>query len=250
MEKSEAIVLRSIAWSETSSIVTLLTRTHGKVSGIAKGARRPKSSFEHALDLLAKSHVVFIAKSNDTLDLLTEAKLIRRFRSGQRSLLALYCGYYLAELVFVFTENHLAMEHVFDALDRSIVSLDEMEDPAKIVLRFELEFLRELGQIPSFELCAACGNSVESGRNQSVLFGSIAGGVLCDTCGPGQRGVLRVSRRAIECLARFASEEPDAVPVSIPDSVRGEVRFVIERFLTQHCDRRLRLLDFLEDLRR
>ena len=149
-EKTDAIVIRSVAWSETSLIVTLFTRTHGKVSAVAKGARRLKSPFETSLDILAKSYVVFIPKSNDTLDLLTEAKLIRRFRSSQRSLLALYCGYYLGELVFTFTENHLAIESLFDALDRSLVKLDEMEDPAKTVLAFELEFLRVLGHLPSF----------------------------------------------------------------------------------------------------
>ncbi len=77
---------------------------------MAKGARRLKSPFETALDLLAKSYVVFIAKSNDTLDLLTEAKLVRRFRSGQKALTQLYCGYYLAELAYVFTENHLRLQ--------------------------------------------------------------------------------------------------------------------------------------------
>ena len=57
LEKSEAIVLRVVPWSETSMVVTLFTRDFGKLSAIARGARRLKSPFESALDLLAKSQV-------------------------------------------------------------------------------------------------------------------------------------------------------------------------------------------------
>ena len=73
LEKATAIVMRTIDWSETSSIVTLFTREFGKISGLAKGARRPKGPFESALDLLALCRIVFLRKSSDALDLLTEA---------------------------------------------------------------------------------------------------------------------------------------------------------------------------------
>ena len=72
-EQTPAIVLRTIEFSETSLIVTMLTREFGQVAAIAKGARRPKSSFEGSLDLLAVCRVVVLRKNADTLDLLTEA---------------------------------------------------------------------------------------------------------------------------------------------------------------------------------
>jgi DNA repair protein RecO (recombination protein O) len=249
-EKSDAIVIRSVAWSETSLIVTLFTRSFGKVSAVAKGARRLKSPFETSLDLLAKSETVFILKSSETLDILTESKLIRRFRSGQRSLLAWNCGFYLAELVFSLTENHLAMPHVFDALDLSLEKLDEMGEPAKIVLSFEMEFLRELGHLPSFELCAGCGNSVQSGRNRRYLFGIEAGGLLCDRCLAGQRHVLTIHEPTVLCLREVASGKTRADDWQIQGSVRGEVRFVMERFISYLADRQLRLMEFLEELKR
>src|SRR5690606_28430132 len=78
-EKTDAIVIRLVEFSESSAVVTLFTRDFGKISGLAKGARRPKSAFESALDLLAVCRIVFLHKSSDALDLLTEAKLERRF---------------------------------------------------------------------------------------------------------------------------------------------------------------------------
>ena len=95
-EKSLAIVLRTIEFSETSVVTTLFTEKFGKISALAKGARRPKGPFESALDLLAVVRIVFLHKSSDALDLLTEAKLERRFRAAARDLSRLYAGYYVA----------------------------------------------------------------------------------------------------------------------------------------------------------
>src|SRR5205085_4744927 len=92
IEKATAIVLRTIDFSETSAIVTLLTREFGKISALAKGARRPKGPFESALDLLGLVRIVFLRKSSDALDLLTEAKLERRFRPADGELTSLYAA--------------------------------------------------------------------------------------------------------------------------------------------------------------
>ena len=103
-EKTRAIVLRVIEFSESSCVVTLFTEDFGKIGALAKGAKRPKSPFEGALDLLALVRIVFLRKSSDALDLLTEGKLERRFRSAQRDLARLYAGYYVAELLAELTD--------------------------------------------------------------------------------------------------------------------------------------------------
>src|SRR5512136_1526288 len=103
-EKTSAIVLRVVDFSETSCVVTLFTEGFGRIGVLAKGARRPKGPFDSALDLLAVCRIVFIDKSADALDLLTEARLERRFRSASRDLSRLYAGYYVAELLLELTD--------------------------------------------------------------------------------------------------------------------------------------------------
>ena len=90
-EKATAIVLRTVEFSETSLVVTLFTREFGKLGALAKGARRLKNPFESALDLLALCRIVFLHKSSDALDLVTEAKLLRRFRPAGRELVWPVC---------------------------------------------------------------------------------------------------------------------------------------------------------------
>jgi DNA repair protein RecO (recombination protein O) len=97
-EKTDAIVIRLADFSESSKVVTMFTRDFGKVAALA-GAKRLKSPFEAALDLLTESRVVFLRKSSAGLDLLTEAQLISRFRPSGADLTRLYSGYYVAELL-------------------------------------------------------------------------------------------------------------------------------------------------------
>ena len=118
-EKATAIVLRVIEFSETSSVVTLFTRDFGKIRALAKGARRPKGPFESALDLLGLCRIVFLRKSSDALDLLTEAKLERRFRPPGGDLSNLYAAYYVAELLNELTDDYDPHPELFDAADRN-----------------------------------------------------------------------------------------------------------------------------------
>lgn len=209
-EKAIALVLRAIDFSETSVIVTLFTREFGKISGLAKGGRRLKGPFESALDLLALCRVVFLRKSSDALDLLTEAKLERRFRVRQAGLRGLNAAYYVAELLRELTHDNDPHPELFDVADATLVALGSSgESPAHVtfehVLRFELAALRLLGHMPSLDTCAECGATIAAtGR---VSFGHTDGGVLCAACRPGKRNVVSLSTAGLATLKRL-SEEP------------------------------------------
>src|ERR1700730_17326878 len=134
-EKATALVLRVIEFSETSSVVTLFTREFGKVRALAKGGRRPKGPFESALDLLALCRIVFLRKSSDALDLLTEAKLERRFRPARGDLAALYAAYYVAELLQELTDDHDPHPQLFDAAEQVLAALAQGGTVASSVAR-------------------------------------------------------------------------------------------------------------------
>lgn len=230
-EQTLAIVLKLVEFSETSLVVSLFTQDHGKISALAKGARRAKGPFENALDLLAICRVLFLRKSSGSLDLLTEAKLHRRFRAATRSLSALNAGYYVAELLRELTDEHDPHPELFQLADATLAALDENRDPAATVLRFELGALRELGHLPALDHCTHCGAPVEIvGR---VAFGLIGGGVLCLQCKPGKRQVASVSASAIGAMQTLASEENDATtwPATLDKPLAGELRGLLNRYI-------------------
>jgi DNA repair protein RecO (recombination protein O) len=134
-EKANAIVIRAVDFSETSLVVTLFTREFGKIGALAKGGRRLKSPFESALDLLALCRIVFLHKTHDALDLLTEAKLLRRFRPPGKNLLNLYAGYYVAELLGDLTEANDPHPGLFDLADDTLVAVAGLDALARCVCR-------------------------------------------------------------------------------------------------------------------
>jgi len=246
-EKATAIVLRVIEFSETSSIVTLFTREFGKVRALAKGARRPKGPFESALDLLGLCRIVFLRKSSDALDLLTEAKLERRFRPPGGDLSNLYAAYYVAELLNELTDDYDPHPELFDAADQTVAALRNPGGVASLLLRFELTALRVLGHFPSLETCVECGKTVESvGR---VSFSQIAGGVLCKQCRVGQKSVIAVSAGVLQTLARLADPGNESWRrLELDRRTYGELRAVLNHYWSHLLGHQPRMHRFLGSL--
>ncbi len=227
-EKATAIVLRATEFSETSAIVTLFSREFGKIRALAKGARRPKGPFESALDLLAVCRVVFLRKSSDALDLLTEAKLERRFRPHGGDLSNLYAAYYVAELLNELTEDYDPHPELFDVADETLIALRNGSAVAPVLLRFELTALRVLGHLPAWETCAECGNPVAaSGR---VPFSQSAGGVVCKSCRPGQKQIVSLSAEVLTVLVRFSARDDAWRGEQLGQRTYGELRAALNHY--------------------
>jgi DNA repair protein RecO (recombination protein O) len=246
-EKATAIVIRTVEFSETSLVVTLFTREFGKIGALAKGARRLKSPFESALDLLALCRIVFLHKSSEALDLLTEAKLLRRFRPAGRNLAGLYAAYYVAELLGEMTDDDDPHPELFDLADQTLAALAAGEPVAKQIVRFELGALRLLGHTPSLEGCVECGVPVmPAGR---VAFGLLDGGVLCPKCRAGKKQVVQVSPGVLRAMAQLAN--PDGVawrPVEISPSSLGEMRGLLNRYFAHLLGRKPKMHEYLRML--
>jgi DNA repair protein RecO (recombination protein O) len=228
-EKATAIVLRTFEFSETSAVVMLFTREFGKVRALAKGARRPKGPFESALDLLGLVRIVFLRKSSDALDLLTEAKLERRFRPAPGQLANLYAAYYVAELLSELTDDYDPHPELFDAAVETLAALHAPEGVDRVVLRFELSALRELGHAPSLESCTECG--AEVAPTGSVYFSQLTGGVLCGNCRVGKKQVVTISAGVLKALRQFADEQSDVWRrLDLDGRTRGELRAVLNHY--------------------
>jgi len=127
-EKAQALVLRARPFGETSAIITCLTREVGKVRGLAKGAWRPKSKFDAALDLLSICQVLVLHRSSGNLDLFTEAFLEHRFRIGRYES-SFAAGLYIAELLDSVTVDADPQPELFDLATRAIRFLSAPRRP-------------------------------------------------------------------------------------------------------------------------
>jgi DNA repair protein RecO (recombination protein O) len=243
-EKALALVIRRIPFSETSLVVTLYSREFGKLGALAKGARRPRSAFAGALDLLSVCRIVLIRKHSDSLDLLTEAELAKGFTPPGSSVKFLHAGYYVAELLQELTEYGDPHPQLFDTALESLRDLEREGNATTIVRRFELTSLRETGHLPVFDACVHCGGSLEGMR--AVWFDAAAGGLVCLHCVARGRGLVRIGPGAVEAL-RLLSDPSNGRwrQLHLPPQMEREVAAVARSAIHQLVGRRLRTEQFL-----
>lgn len=245
-EKTEAIVIRQADWSETSRVVTFFSRDWGKISTIAKGARRLKGPFEAALDLLTRCRIVFIRKSSSSLDILTEAQLVSRFKPRQRDLLSLYGGYYVAELLSGLTEEYDPHPGLYDEAVKTLDRLAQDAAPGKHLLRFELAVLREIGQLPALDECLVCSSPI-TGAGASAFWVS-QGGLLCRNCRKEEYSNNQLQPGTVAVLRRLADESDALVErLVISPAQHQEIRHMVTAAISHALGRRPKMLRYLRD---
>src|SRR3954469_6223026 len=121
------ICLRKFEYSETSQILTLLSRGHGLLRVIAKGAHRKTkagaSKFGGGVDLLDTGNAVFTHAPERELATLTEWQLLDGHLELRRSLRSVYLGLYAAELITMLFQEHDPHIELFDRLEQTIPQL-------------------------------------------------------------------------------------------------------------------------------
>lgn len=210
LEKADAVVIRQVDFSETSRVVTLFSKEFGKFSALARGARRLKGPFDAAIDLLSRCRVVFIRKSSGSLDLLTEARLVSRFKPPGTDISSLYGGYYVADLLNGMTEEYDPAPDLFNLATNTLAKLSTTEqDSLTSVVEFEVGILRYSGMLGSLTECTACGTSfIQSGQPSSKQFAHWVsqGGLLCADCRRPEFADRSISAGSVAALRQLSSE--------------------------------------------
>ncbi|WP_296949860.1 DNA repair protein RecO [uncultured Massilia sp.] len=146
-----AFVLHSYPYKETSLIVDMFTRDHGRIGVVAKGAKRPLSKLRGVLQTFQPLSISFSGKSE--LRTLIDAEWVGGMLPIEKT--ALLCGFYLNELLVKL----LARDDAHPALFNHYVStLNELAhgEPAQIALRkFERALLKETGVAADLTRCSA-----------------------------------------------------------------------------------------------
>ncbi len=242
--KTDAIVLRTIDYSETSLIVWLFSREHGRLHIIAKGARRPRSIFEGALEPLVRGELVFYRKAKpDGLETAKEFDPIDLNRGLRTDLARLHRGLYVAELLTELSEHDLPSPTAFTAASEALRALatDARPHLDRHVLRLELALLGAGGLAPVLDRCVRCGGPPFEGDEERAFFAPGAGGVLCRQHGDGDAATLEVRRpvlRALLALSLGREGTPDLAQTL-------ELRRLLDGYLAWHIGKPLRLSRFL-----
>jgi len=141
----QALVLRTWDYSETSQTVLLLTKAHGLLRGLAKGSKRPKSSFSGGFEVLTRGEVVAITKESTELANVTEWDLQEVFWQTRRDLAAHRAGLYIADLIQHAIIDHDPHPRVFDGAMAALRTLAGPDEIGRALVRFQWTLLAEIG---------------------------------------------------------------------------------------------------------
>lgn len=148
IERAHGLILRIRPFSETSVIANWLTPEFGRISTMAKGARRPKSSFRGKLDLFYEAEFSFVRSRRSDLHTLSEINLRETHPMLRRDLDALQQAAYCAALIEQATEKETPLPAIYELMTGLMETLSKNPPQPLNVFAFEMKLLRELGQSP------------------------------------------------------------------------------------------------------
>ncbi len=228
--RTDAVVLRSMDYGETSRIVTLLTREKGKLSVMAKGARLPKSRFGSSLQPMSYVQALFYYKPTRGLQTLRESAHVRLFSGIGRDMEKIALGLRMMELLSALMQEEQCLPPVFNLALESLERLDAAEARAANVWPyFQLRLAGLLGFAPAIDR-----EVVQALTNDGGVLTLGAGAIVpIEAAGGGQRA----SRSALRAFAVFARADLDvAMRMRLEPAVRREVERLIEAYLRYHVE--------------
>lgn len=236
-----AIVLRAWPFGESDKIVSFLTEKHGKLRGIAKGAKRSRKRFVNSLEPFSVVNLRFQDRAQRNLVFILASDLSLGFKQLLTSLDKISFASYLVEitdgLIGEREENCLIFRHLRDGLTH----LEEHSTSLTFLTSFELKLLRLAGYQPLLDGCRLCGRERRDRFPTRWHFSSRDGGILCQSCSRLRKEIFSLSPATLEVLTNLQEEKSmpssDASP---PSQVLKEIRSVVVRFLEFHMEREIK----------
>ena len=244
---SPALVLRTRSYGESDRIVTLLTEHHGKVSGIAKGAKNSRRRFAGTLEPFVRIRAAFRQRPTSDLVFLLRCELVGVWRSFGRDLDCFVAGTAVLELTDRMVLGREPGGELYRLVEATLALLDRGA-PCELVLRgFELRLLEATGYAPVLDRCRGCGRPL--GVDVTAYLGFERGGLACRACIRAGEPVRPVSAAALAELQRLAVGSLEAAASGTGGVAAGEVAAVAEHLLAAVTPGPLRARTFAARLR-
>lgn len=242
--ESEAIVLRGFPLGEGDLLVSFLSRTHGRLRGVAARARRPKSRFGSTLEPLSYIRIWFYERETRELVRINQCELIESFLDVQSD----YAAALALALASEVTEAVLAEREAADANFRLLLlaarALKAHVRTPLVLAYFSLWVVRLGGWLPQLDRCGLCGADLNEAAHWSP-----AQGLVCGRCHiPGQR---TISRTALQVARRIVTEKLEKLTSEWPRSnsaAENEVKDFMLDIIEHHIEKPLKCRKMMEAL--
>ena len=242
---TKGLVLRAVAYKDSSRILTVLTASDGKLTVSARGALRRGSKLAASTQPLAFSDMT-LYHSRDRWTL-TETLTIELFEGLSADLSLLALGSYFAELMEAVADEDSPNPELLQLGLNALYLLSENEkDPLLIKAAFELRLMRLAGYEPAVSECVVCARE---DINAPVL-NLYGGAVLCRSCKSNADETAELCTGSLDALRFVLRAEPKKVfSFSLPDDALSRLSRAAERYVAAQLDRGFKTLDYYKQLK-
>lgn len=231
LEDQPAFVLHSYPFRETSLLLEVFSRDHGRLAMVARGARRPRSALRGVLMNFQPLRLSWFGKG--------EVRTLHsaEWQGGQPQLqgTALLCGFYLNELLLNLMARDDAHEQLFDYYQHALQRLAHETDHAATLRSFEKHLLQQLGYALLLDREADSGKPVESDAHYRYVI---------------ERGVLGENADAAEGLTISGKTLQDMAADDYRDPASAQQSKQLMRMLLNHylAGKALHTRELIKDL--
>ena len=233
--RDQAVVIRTQKLGEADRIITMLTRDHGRIRGVAKGVRRTKSKFGARLE--PGSHIdvqLFVGKTFDTV---TQVEAIENFGDA---VARDYRRWTISSAILETAERFTSQEREPALQEYQLVVgglralAEDRHDPSLILDAFLLRSLALGGYAPSMTICSRCE---KPGPHR--YFSLVGGGSVCSDCRPS--ACATPAPETLELMTALLGGDWAEADAS-EGKYRREASGLIAAYLQWHLERGLRSL--------
>lgn len=237
----KGIVLRETETKETDKILTLLTWDQGKISVIARGARRKNSKFSAAAQPLAYAEWTLYQRKD--WHYASDASTLELFGGLPGELEALALGSYMAELTEAAAPDAVPVPELLRHLLNGLYALSALHKlPALVKPAFELRLLCLAGYEPLADACAVCGRE----DPEEPVLDTVQGVVRCKGCGGGGLPLCRDSLAALRHIVYGDSKR--LYSFRLGGEPLRRLAAASEAFLRAQLERGFSTLDFYKSI--
>lgn len=246
--QTPAIVLTVKDLGEADRLVTFLTPERGRVTGLAKHAKKSKKRFANVLEPLNRVEFFLSARPGGDLEFLQKGELIQAYPSLRRDLRRLGAAAVLAELAGELASPPEAAAPIFAALEDALARLENGVPADSLLASFALHLLKLGGYGFQLTACVACGKE----PSPPLHFSIPRGGVVCGDCRRNAPSPLVALNPGTWKLLRQAQEMPrdKLTRLIFPARQRDQSLAAIRVFLRYHLGRELKSWSFWEKVAR
>ena len=239
-----AIVLKRINLGEKDRILTLYTREYGKVSAVAKGARRPGSKLAGASEPFTYAKMQLA--TGKELEVLTQAEIKESFPNAKANIESVAYAIYLMELVNSFVDDKQANLDLFDSLLSSMYILESQTNPEITARYFELNLLSIMGYEPHVNHCISCGHAIGLGK---VAYSPSVGGIACGECSYLPTDAVWVPGAVISYINALQDIEPHKLKgLNFPKGALRDIAKILRLHIRYRLEYKLKSTEFIDTL--